>query len=58
MSNEAESRRNRVNCHRHFMGGCCGTRSRRHTEGQESGGRRGAEESAHRARRKGDGEGE
>ena len=32
MPNEAESRRNRAHCHRHFMGGYCGTRSRRHTE--------------------------
>jgi len=40
------------------MGGYCGTRSLRHTEGQGSGGRRRAEESSNIARRKGAGKGE
>jgi len=45
MPNEAESRRNRAQCRRHFMRGYYGTRIRSHTERQENGGRRGAEES-------------
>jgi len=44
MPSEADSRRNRAHCRHHFMGGYCGTRSRRHTEGQGSGGRSEAEE--------------
>jgi len=58
MPNGAESRNNRAQCRRHFMGGYYSTRSWNHTEGQASGGIRGAEESPDSTRRKGIGEGE